>query len=371
MTRTAHGPRPPAAIAAAVASLLLLLPPLLAAGPAVAQMVVGPQALPPPGEEQPPPPAATPPIAREVPAPGRAVNIDTGTTAGIYHAAGAAICRVLGRSAEGRGTACEVLFSPGSQQNVERLKRGEVNFALLQSDVQFFAYRGERVFGDLGPMPGLRHVATLHPEALTVVAARDSNIRTAADVYGRRVNLGQLGSGTFVIRELLASIDTNIATIRAVPDLRTQLTADALCDGRIDAFAFVAGNPNPLVRQATRDCAAYLVPVAGPVIDRLVAAYPFYTRMTIPGGLYGGNPQPVPTVGVHATLVTRADVPADLVHEVAQALYTQLAELRRLHLAFKDLDAAALAAACNTAPLHEGAARYLKEAGISQGPCRG
>jgi TRAP transporter TAXI family solute receptor len=207
------------------------------------------------------------------------------------------------------------------------------------------------------------------PEALTVVAGRDTGIRTGSDLFGRRVNLGQYGSGTFVLRELLGTIDPRVNTIQAFPDLKTALSADALCRRSIDAFAFVAGYPNPLVQQATAECGAYLVPVTGEGISTLIDTYPFYSRITIPGGIYRNNPADVSTIGVHATLVTREDVPADLVYRLTKALYEGLGEFRRLHLAFARFDQNSLAAACNTAPLHEGAARYLREAGIEQPPC--
>ena len=313
--------------------------------------------------------AVAQPVVREEPAPGFAVNIGTATTTGIYHAAGSAICRLLAHSAEGKGVACTSLFSPGSAQNIPDLKAGKINFAIIQSDVQHFAWRGERVFGELGPMPTLRHVVDLMPEALTVVAGRNTGITTGADLFGRRVNLGQYGSGTFVLREMLGAIDPRVKTIQAIPDLKTALSADALCRGTIDAFAFVAGYPNPLVQQATAECGAYLVPVVGNDITRLVETYPFYSRIVVPGGTYRSNLQDLPTVGLHATLVTRDDVPADMVYRVTKALYEQLDEFRRLHLAFARFDQNSLSAACNTAPLHEGAARYLKEAGITPPPC--
>lgn len=350
---------------------LLALPPLLAAGRAEAQMVLGPHAMPPVGPDNAPSGPSSGPVLPERPAEGRAVNVGTGTTTGIYHAAGAALCRLLARSPEGEGVGCEPLFSAGSAENIERLKKHQtINFALVQSDVQYFAYRGERVFGDLGPTAGLRHVVTLQPEALTIVAGARSGIVRPDDLLGRRVNLGQLGSGTFVIREMLGTIDPAVLTIRAVPDLQTALSADALCAERIDAFAFVAGNPNPLVQQATRLCGAYLVPLQGRITSRLLATYPFYSRVTIPGGLYPNNPKPVPTVGVHATLITREDVDPDLVYRLTKAIYTNVGEFRRLHLAFADFTKESLSAACNTAPLHAGTLRYLKEAGIKPAPCQ-
>ena len=350
----------------ALAALLLL-----GAASGHAQMVVGPNVLPPPvGSDNQPSAPGGGAVLPERPAEGRAVNIGTGTTTGIYHAAGSAICRLLGRTPSGAGIGCQPLFSAGSAENIERLKKHQtINFALVQSDVQYFAYRGERIFGDLGPTPGLRHVVTLQPEALTIVASAHSGIVRPEDLFSRRVNLGQLGSGTFVIREMLGLIDPAVLTIAAVPNLQTALSADALCAERIDAFAFVAGNPNPLVQQATRLCGAYLVPIKGPITDRLIATFPFYSRVTIPGGLYPNNPMPVPTVGVHATLVTREDVDAELVYQVTRSIYTGIAEFRRLHLAFKDFTKETLAAACNTAPLHAGTQRYLKEVGIKPGPC--
>src|SRR5688500_12785065 len=122
----------------------------------------------------------------------------------------------------------------------------------------------------------------------------------------------------------------------------------------------LAGYPNPLVQQATAECGAYLVPVVGASIDELVDTFPFYSRVVIPGGTYRSNPRDGPSVGVHATLVTRDDVPADMVYRVTKALYEQLDEFRHLHLAFARFDRNSLAAAGNTAPLHEGAVRYLK-----------
>lgn len=311
---------------------------------------------------------AHPAAAQDAAAP-KSLVIGTGTTAGIYSAMGSAICRLLARLPEAKGIACDPRFSVGSRQNVDDLRAGKIDLALVQSDVQHFAYRGQSIFEEKGPMASLRHIVTLHPEALTVVAGPQTGMTDAMQISGRRVNMGQYGSGTLIIGDMFQTIGFDVSKVQVFPDFRTALSAEALCRRSIDAFAFVAGHPNPLVQEAVAICGAYILPVDGPLTEELLETYPLYHRVIIPRELYRTSRADVPTLGVHATLVADARESEELIYLVTKALYEGLPELRRLHLAFAKFDERTLSATCNTAPLHPGAARYLAEAGLTQGPC--
>jgi len=149
--------------------------------------------------------------------------------------------------------------------------------------------------------------------------------------------------------------------------LASELKADehgaALCDNKIDGFAYVVGNPSANLQDVTTTCAAQLVNVTGPAIDKLVAEHPYYASATIPGGTYANNPDDVTTYGVVATLVTSDKASPDVVYQLVKAVFDHFDEFRKLHPAFANLDPAHMIKDGLTAPLHEGAIRYYKEKG--------
>jgi TRAP transporter TAXI family solute receptor len=153
-------------------------------------------------------------------------------------------------------------------------------------------------------------------------------------------------------------------SFEAVLDLAPTDQADALCAGEIDAFAIAIGHPAPTVREATAGCDANLVPVTGPAIAALVAANPFFAEAEIPGGLYRGNPAPVPTFGVLATLVTRAEVSDAVIATQVDAAFGKLDTLRGLDPVLANLAPEAMATAGLTAPLHPAAESFFRSRGL-------
>jgi hypothetical protein len=147
-------------------------------------------------------------------------------------------------------------------------------------------------------------------------------------------------------------------------ELKSAEQSQALCDDKIDAMVFTVGHPSGSIQEATTTCDTRLIPVRGPEVDRLIAQNPYYAKAVIPGGMYRGTDQDVETFGVKATLVTRADVPEDVVYEVAKAVFGHFEEFKKLHPAFANLEKEEMITQALSAPLHPGAAKYYKEAGL-------
>lgn len=301
--------------------------------------------------------AAQPAIADEV-------VIGTGSSAGVYFHAGRAICRLINRNAS--ELQCRALASAGSLFNLGAVRDGALELGIAQSDWQYQAVKGTGQFEFAGQDFGvLRSVFSLHGEPFTLVARRDSGIVTLDDLLGRRINIGNPGSGQRATMEVVLQA---MAWKKSQFALITELPADqqslALCHGRIEAMVYTVGHPNASVSKAAGLCDAIMVEVSGTAIDRLVEANPFYAYTTIPGGMYSGNPEPVTTFGVKATVVSSSDVPATVIYQAVQAVFDDLERLRRMHPAFASLDPRRMVSDGLSAPLHEGAQRYYRERGL-------
>jgi uncharacterized protein len=296
---------------------------------------------------------------------GSIVTIATAGRGGVYLPAGNAICQFVHMERVRHRIRCLARASAGPVENLEALRKGERDYAIVQSDLQNAALEGSRQLASAGPLPELRALFSLHAEPFTVVASRESGIRSFAEIAGRRLNLGIEGSGMRATAEdILAALGFGDADLALVTHLAAGTQVEALCDGRIEVAIFVVGHPSGYVQDATTACQGRLIPVAGPAVERLLARAPYYTPATIAGGIYPGQPEEVPTLGVRATLVTLADRPEDEVYELVEAVFSNLDLLRRLHPALADLDRSEMVGFGNTAPLHPGAERYFREAGL-------
>jgi TRAP transporter TAXI family solute receptor len=296
----------------------------------------------------------------------RFITIGTGGITGVYYPTGGAICRLVSRDRERHGIRCSVESTGGSVYNIDTMRAGELDMAIVQSDLQYRAFKGEgKEFQDPGPFDGLRAVFSLYAEPFTVVARPESGIATFDDLKGKRVNVGNPGSGQRSTMEMLmAAKGWTMNDFALASELKSAEQAEALCDGKVDAMVFTVGHPSGSIQEATTSCGAKLIPVTGPEVDQLLAKNPYDVKSLIPGGMYPGNDQDIETFGVKATLVTRADVPEDVVYEVTKAVFEHLDEFKKLHPAFAALQKQEMVAEALSAPLHPGAAKYYKEAGL-------
>ena len=289
------------------------------------------------------------------------VTIGTGGVTGVYYAAGGAICRLVNKDRKAHGIRCSVESTGGSVFNVNTIQGGELDFGMAQSDVQYNAYKGEAGFKGKA-IADLRAVFSVHPEPFTVAARKEINAKAFTDLKGKRLNVGNPGSGTRAsMDELLAALGWTMKDFSLASELKADEHGPALCDNKIDAFFYGVGHPSANIQDPTTACGAKLVALTGPAVDKLVGAHPYYAKVNIPGGIYSGNPNPTPTYGVMATMVTSAKVPADMVYQIVKATFDNFDEFKKLHPAFAALDPKEMIKNGLSAPLHDGAAKYYKE----------
>lgn len=293
------------------------------------------------------------------------ITIGTGSVTGVYYPAGGAICRLINRSRKEHGFRCFVESTGGSIYNIRALRDGEISFGIVQSDWQYNAYRGEGVFADGPPFRDLRSVFSLHSEMFTVAVSKGSTIKKFADLKGKRVNIGDPGSGMHeIMHSLMESMGWTSGSFAEADELKPADAAKQLCNGKIDAMVFAAGHPNGLIQEITDNCGARLIPVSGPQVDKLIADNPFYARTAIPGGMYKGNAQNTATFGVKATLVTTADADEEAVYQLVKAVFDNFDSFKTLHFVFATLDKNRMVSMGLIAPLHPGAMRYYQEEGL-------
>ncbi len=293
------------------------------------------------------------------------ITIGTGGVTGVYYPTGGAICRLVNKDRKEHGIRCSVESTGGSVYNIKTIRAGELEFGVAQSDWQFHAYNGTSDnFEADGPFENLRAVFSIHPEPFTVVARSDSGIKTFDDLKGKRVNLGNPGSGargTFEI--VMAEKGWTTDDFALAAELKPAEQSAALCDNQVDAIVFTVGHPSGTIQEATTACDSVVVNVTGEAIDKLIADNSYYRTATIPGGMYRGTDEDVTTFGVGATLVSSADVSEDAVYAVVSSVFENFDDFKKLHPAFANLKPEEMATAGLSAPLHDGAAKYYREQG--------
>ena len=292
------------------------------------------------------------------------VTIGTGGVTGVYYAVGGAICRLMNKDRAKTGIRCSVESTGGSAFNINTIKAGELDFGMAQSAVQYHATKGEGAFKQGGAYGDLRAVYSVHPEPFTVLARKEAGVTKFEDFKGKRFNVGNPGSGTRLsMEELLKTMGWTLKDFALASELKADEHGPALCDNKIDGFFYGVGHPSANIQDPTTSCGAKLVPLTGPAVDKLVKENSYYASVAIPGGIYAGNPNPTPTYGVLATLVTSAKVPDQVVYELVKATFENFDEFKKLHPAFAHLDPQKMVKDGNSAPLHPGAAKYYKEKG--------
>lgn len=236
---------------------------------------------------------------------------------------------------------------------------------MAQSDWQFHAYNGTSKFEEVGANKDLRAVFSIHPEPFTVVARADSGIKNFDDIKGKRVNIGNPGSGQRGTMEvLMGAMGWTVDDFALTSELKASEQASALCDNKIDVMIYTVGHPSGAIKEATTSCDSQLVNVTGAAVDKLIADNSYYRTATIPAGMYRGNDADTTTFGVGATFVSSTAVPEKVVYEVVKAVFENFDTFRKLHPAFANLKKEQMIKDGLSAPLHPGAAKYYKEAGL-------
>ena len=291
------------------------------------------------------------------------VTLGTGGQTGVYYVVGQSVCKLVNRNTAKTHVKCNAPSTGGSVANLNAIAANQMQMGIAQSDWQYHAYNGTSSFKDK-KNDKLRAVFSIHPEPFTVMARDDSNIKSFDDLKGKRVNVGDPGSGTrATMNVILNAKGWNDNVFKVASELKPAEMASSMCDNNLDAITYNVGHPNGALKEAAASCNAHLVPVTGPKIEELIINNPYYAKATIPGGLYKGSDKPVDTFGVYATLVTSSDVDPDVVYAVTKAVFDNFNRFKRLHPAFANLKEQDMIKNALSAPLHEGAVRYYKERG--------
>ena len=292
------------------------------------------------------------------------ITIGTGGVTGVYYPTGGAICRLVNKSRKEHGIRCSVESTGGSVYNINTIREGELEFGVAQSDWQYHAYNGTSKFEDKGKFEDLRAVFSVHPEPFTVVARADSGVKNFQDLKGKRVNIGNPGSGQRGTMEVvMEKLGWKTEDFALATELKAAEQSAALCDNQIDAMVYTVGHPSGSIQEATTACDSVLVTVDGAAIDALITDNSYYRSATIPGGMYRGNDADTQTFGVGATFVTSSNVSEDTVYTLVKSVFENFDAFKKLHPAFANLKPEEMATAGLSAPLHDGAAKYYKEKG--------
>jgi TRAP transporter TAXI family solute receptor len=291
------------------------------------------------------------------------ITIGTGGQTGVYFVVGQSICRLVNRGSKDHGMKCTAPSTGGSIANINAIKAGDMDMGVAQSDWQFHAYNGTSKFeGD--KFDNLRAVFSVHGEPFNVIARADSGITSFDDLKGKRVNIGNPGSGQRATMEVVMDAKGwTLDDFALASELKPAEQAAALGDNKVDAIIYTVGHPNGSIQEAVSTIDAALVPVTGDAIQGLIDNNPYYAAATIPGGMYKGTDADVNTFGVKATFVTSADVDEDVVYQVVKAVFDNFDRFKRLHPAFENLTEEEMISGGLSAPLHPGAEKYYKERG--------
>ncbi|WP_027714362.1 TAXI family TRAP transporter solute-binding subunit [Desulfuromonas sp. TF] len=294
------------------------------------------------------------------------VTMGTGGVTGVYYPTGGAISKLVNQKRKEYNLRMTVESTGGSVFNVNSLMNSDLELGIVQSDLQYQAYNGQ---GDWEgkPQKKLRAVFAIHPEAVTILAAADSNIKNVADMKGKVVNIGAPGTGQRVnALDLFQAAGIDPEKDLRIEGIKPAEAAGMLQDGRIDAFFYTVGHPNGSVKEAVAGARKVnFVPVSENLVQKLTAEQPYYAPAEIPVNQYPGvvNTENVPTFGVKATICSSSDVSEDVIYKITKTVFENIDELRKLHPALDVLTRENMLQGLS-APLHPGAEKYFREAGL-------
>jgi TRAP transporter TAXI family solute receptor len=294
------------------------------------------------------------------------VTIGTGGVTGVYYPTGGAICRMANKDRKETGIRCGVESTGGSVYNVNTIKAGELDFGIAQSDVVYQAYNGEGKFKGKA-IKELRTIMTIHAEPLTFVVTKDSGIKSLNDMKGKRINIGNAGSGQRnTVEMLFDSTPLSKSMLRSAEELKASETPKALKDGKIDGYFYVVGHPTANIKEAANSVDIDIVNITSKNFaqyDEIMKKHPYYGVGVIPDGTYKGVNGDRKTFGVKATLVTSSKTSGKAVRAILDAVYKNFDKFTKLHPAYKGLTKQATLEGLG-APLHPAAKAYFKEKGL-------
>lgn len=286
------------------------------------------------------------------------VNILTGGTSGVYYPLGNALSSIYGKTLPGARVTVQATKASVENLNLLQAGRGELAFTLGDSLTQ--AWEGVEEAGYKAPLKKLRTMAAIYPNYIQIVATADSGIKTLADLKGKRVSVGAPKSGT----ELNARAIFKAAGL-SYSDMKVQYlpfgeSVELMKNKQLDATLQSAGLGVSSLRDLATGDDIVIVPISAEVIARTGDSA--YIASVVPANTYRGQTVDVPTAAVRNFLVTHDGVPADVVYSMTKAMFGNMPDLLAAHSAAREIQPEN--AAKSPIPLHPGAEKYYREAGL-------
>ena len=289
------------------------------------------------------------------------LSVGTAPAGGAFFVVGSAIAEVLDANAGDNGWSVSAEGTKGSQENIRRIDSGELEMALANSAISYFASRGDERWGDPAQ---IRSIMTLAPNVGLFIAPANSDVKSIADLKGRRVYLGPAGAGfDYFLRPLLAAHGVEYDDLEAVHGSQAQ-AVDYLSDGSADA-AFLGGAvPTASITQATTSQAIHFIPFDAAAMEALVADYAFFRPATIPAGTYKGLDADYSGLDVGSMhLIAGANADEEMIYQITKALYENREQVVAKHPAGRAINPKNAARDTGLA-FHPGALRFYTEEGI-------
>lgn len=288
--------------------------------------------------------------------------IATGGTSGTYYPFGGAVANIWNTKIENMNVTAQA--TGASAENLRLISKGDAEYAIVQNDVMDYAYNGTDMF-EGQKLPNILTIGTLYPEVVQIAASKKSGIKTIADLKGKRVSIGDAGSGVeFNAKQILEGYGLTFDDI-VKNNLSFKESAEGLQNNTLDACFITAGVPNSALQELAFTNGLVLIPVDGEAAEKICKKYSFYTKTIIPGGTYKGSEEDVAALAIKATIAVNANLDEATVYAMTKVLFENLDELSQAHAKGKEVSAAAAVTGISV-PFHAGALKYFKELGLAQ-----
>lgn len=290
------------------------------------------------------------------------IRLGTSGTGTLSYQVGSILCARINIAHQQKNLLCMVEPTDGSLNVINGLKSGKLALGLVQADVAEEALAGAGRFRGQKPFAELRQLLTPYALYFTVLTGPKTGVTRFEEFRERSFNLGPLGSGTQVsVQEWLRALGWTTGDFSLVTMLDGEELGRSLCNGDVDGFMVASGLHQPLIERTINTCQARLVPLTGPAVDKVLATHASYLRLEIPGGAVANHPDPVPTYGVMAALVTTAGLSPVIVEEIVHDVFDDLDGLKTAHPQLSDLAPDVMVSALRKPPLHETAYKLYKQ----------
>ena len=284
----------------------------------------------------------------------------TGGTSGTYYPFGGAIANIWNTKIENMNVTAQA--TGASAENLRLINKGEAEYAIVQNDVMDYAYNGSDMF-EGEKLANIATIGTLYPEVVQIAASKDSGIKSIADLRGKRVSIGDAGSGVeFNAKQILEGYGITFDDIKK-NNLSFKESAEGIQNGTLDACFVTAGVPNSALQELAFTSGLILIPVDDDAAEKICSKYGYYTKTTIPGGTYKGTDNDTQALAIKATLAVNSSLDENIVYEMTKALFENLNTLGDAHAKGKEVSAAAAVTGVSV-PFHPGAIKYYKEIGL-------